>query len=115
MPHCIIEYSKDLESSSPPLKLIQAVHHAAIGSGLFETGHIRTRSIAYENFIAGYDVQSFVHVTLRILFGRNLQQKKDLSRRVLGELESMGLSSISLTVEVSEIERETYAKKIINI
>ena len=115
MPHCIIEYSKDLESSFQPEKLIEAVQNGALKSGLFEPGHIRTRSIAYENFIAGYEVQSFIHVTLRILSGRNQQQKKNLSERVLGELEKVDLSSISLTVEVHDIERKSYSKKVIKI
>ena len=112
MPHCVIEYSANLEAACPPARLVEAVQRGALGSGLFEPDHVRTRAIAYTQCISGHQATHFVHVTLKILSGRDQQQKKALSECVLGELESLGLSSISLTVEVSDMDRETYAKKI---
>lgn len=114
MPHCVIEYSKPLENSIHPAKLIEAVQNGAINSGLFEPSHIRARAIAYDDFVAGYQVQNFIHVTLKILSGRDQEQKKNLSEMVLSELYKIGMGSISMTVEVKDIERETYAKKIIS-
>jgi 5-carboxymethyl-2-hydroxymuconate isomerase len=113
VPHCIIEYSKTLASKIEPGELINVVHRAALESGLFEASHIRTRASGYEDHVIGYPVNDFIHVTLKILSGRNEQQKKQLTGLVLGELEKIGLTSISLTVEVVDIERETYARNII--
>lgn len=114
MPHCIIEYSQDMESIVQPVKLVEAVHKGVTNSDLFETSHIRIRAVPYENYISGYQVDYFVHTTLKILSGRNQQQKKTLSELVLRELEEIGLSAISITIEVADIERETYVKRIIN-
>lgn len=113
MPHCIIEYSKTLNSKVEAGKLIEVVHRGVLESGLFEANHIRIRATVYEDHVIGYPVKDFIHVTLKILSGRNQQQKKDLTGLVLGELDKMGLTSISLTVEVIDIERDTYSRKII--
>ena len=113
MPHCVIEYSKTLNSKVKPGELVEVVHSCVVSSGLFEASHIRTRAIVYEDYIIGYPVKDFIHVTLKILSGRNQQQKKGLTDLVLGELEKIVSTSVSLTVEVIDIERETYSRKII--
>lgn len=112
MPHCIVEYSQAIERTLRPEILVETVQQAALASGLFEPDHVRTRAIAYTRCISGHGAENFVHATLRILSGRDLRQKKALSERVLGELEGLGLSSVSLTVEVCDMDRETYSKKI---
>lgn len=114
MPHCIIEYSRSLESAIYTEKLIQAIQEAAISSDLFEASHIRARAMPYDHFISGYQVENFIHITLKILSGRSQQQKKRLSEMVLKALEGMGLHSISLTVEVVEMDKATYSKKILH-
>ncbi len=114
MPHCVIEYSKTLDSIVKRGVIVEAVHSGAVKSGLFEASHIRTRATVYEDYVIGYPVNDFIHVTLKILSGRNQQQKKGLTDLVLSELEKIGLTSISLTVEVIDIERDTYARKIIS-
>ena len=112
MPHCIVEYSDTLAAQVDPGELTEAVYQGALISGLFEPSHIRVRALAYESFFAGYEVDDFIHVNLKILSGRSSQQKKQLTEAVLTELEDLGLASISLTVEVADIDRETYARKI---
>ena len=114
MPHCIIEYSKTLNTRVEPGKLVEVVHESVLESGLFEANHIRVRAAAYEDHVIGYAVNDFIHVTLRILSGRNQQQKKELTERVLAALEMIGLTSISITVEVIDIDRETYSRKIVS-
>ena len=113
MPHCIIEYSKTLNTRVEARRLVEVVHKAVLESALFEPSHIRVRACVYEEHVIGYPVHDFIHVTLKILCGRTQQQKKDLAERVLGELDSIGLTSISLSVEVVDIERETYSRKIV--
>lgn len=113
MPHCIIEYSKTLNRLVEARQLVEVVHKGVLESGLFEASHIRVRACMYEEHVIGYPVNDFIHVTLKILCGRNQQQKKNLTERVLDELDSIGLTSISLTVEVVDIERETYSRKIV--
>lgn len=55
----------------------------------------------------------FVHVTLKILSGRNTEQKLCLSGAVLESLKTLGLTSVSITVEVVDIDRGSYAKILV--
>ncbi|WP_426415311.1 5-carboxymethyl-2-hydroxymuconate Delta-isomerase [Aestuariirhabdus sp. LZHN29] len=113
MPHCIIEYSQELAANVDPGVLVDSVHAGAINSALFEEHAIKSRAIAYQYFRSGVQPQSFVHVTLRILSGRTLVQRKALSESVLSALTGLGLKGVSLTVAVEDMERESYAKVVV--
>ena len=108
MPHCIIEYSKNLEAA----QLIDAVYQGARKSKLFEDDDIKSRTMEFDHYQSGSTKNSFVHVTTKILSGRNLEQRSMLSRLILSELESLSIQSTSLTVEVVEMERTSYAKVV---
>ncbi|MGH1426802.1 MAG: 5-carboxymethyl-2-hydroxymuconate Delta-isomerase [Arenicella sp.] len=109
MPHCIIEHSKGLND----IELLQAVYQGALNSGLFSEYDIKTRAIAYECFQTGPEKQHFIHVVVKILSGRSPKQKIMLSSDVLTQLKSLSLSDISLTVEVVDIDKVSYAKQLI--
>ncbi|MEW6992575.1 5-carboxymethyl-2-hydroxymuconate Delta-isomerase [Colwelliaceae bacterium 6441] len=111
MPHCIIEHSSSIE----PVDLNKKVFLGALESNLFEPngGDIKVRSIAYEHYLTGSSKGSFIHVTLRILSGRSEQDKLLLSNSVMSKLKSIQLASASLTVEVVDIDRNSYAKQIV--
>ncbi|MBT3337793.1 MAG: 5-carboxymethyl-2-hydroxymuconate Delta-isomerase [Anaerolineae bacterium] len=113
MPHCIIEHSKGVKSLSSPINLIEAVHQGAFKSGLFREADIKARAISFEHYQVGNTELGFIHVTVRILSGRNEEQRTKLSNSVLAELEKLNLSSTSLTVEICEIDKESYAKMIV--
>ena len=113
MPHCIIEYSKEIENSLSPARLLKAVQQGAFNSGLFQERDIKTRTLSFEHYQVGNTELRFIHVTVRILSGRTAEQRANLSNSVLGTLEALGLSSTSLTVEICEIDKESYAKLIV--
>lgn len=112
MPHCIIEYSEDLESTVSPETLINSVYMGALNSQLFSADDIKTRSISFKHFTSGAVKQNFIHVAVKILSGRTLEQRSLVSSSVLKELNTLPLISISLTVEVIEIEKESYSKVV---
>ena len=113
MPHCVVEYASKLKNEVPTKLLLNAVYQGALKSDLFDPSDIKVRSVAYDDHQAGDVKLNFIHVSLRILDGRTTEQKHSLSNKVLDELLSFGLNDISLTVEVSDIERATYAKKVL--
>ncbi|MBT3315101.1 MAG: 5-carboxymethyl-2-hydroxymuconate Delta-isomerase [Anaerolineae bacterium] len=113
MPHCIIEHSKELGNSISPAKLIIAVHQGAFEAGLFREKDIKTRILSFKDYQVGSTKLNFIHVTVRILAGRSEEQRAILSNAVLSELEKLSLSSTSLTVEICEIDKESYAKKLV--
>lgn len=57
--------------------------------------------------------KAFIYVTVKILSGRNLEQKKSLSNLILSQLTTIDFPSTLLTVEVVEIEKESYARVMI--
>ena len=115
MPHCIIEYSREIEKFVEPKKMINAVYQGALESGLFNDGDIKTRSIAYDSYQSGSVKKAFVHVMVKIFSGRNLEQRKTLTDLILSKLKTIDFPSTLLTVEVIEIEKESYAKGEIQI
>ena len=112
MPHCIIEYARPLETRLSPTELVNAVYEGASRSELFEGPDIKTRAIAYEAYLTGTDTTAFIHVTVRILSGRSPEQKQRLSSTVAKRLADLGLTDISITVEIIDMERESYEKHI---
>ncbi|RDX39112.1 5-carboxymethyl-2-hydroxymuconate isomerase [Vibrio campbellii] len=111
MPHCIIEHSSPIE----PVELNQKVFLGALESNLFEPdgSDIKVRSIAYENYQTGSNKENFIHVSLRILSGRSEQDKLLLSNSVMSKLKSIQLVGASLTVEVVDIDRNSYSKQVV--
>tara|TARA_B110000211_G_C13794896_1_gene427899 strand:- start:153 stop:488 length:336 start_codon:yes stop_codon:yes gene_type:complete len=108
MPHCIVEYSQVLESAVDEIML--ALHKASMTSGLFSEKSIKVRAMPYKHaLVAGVEAQ-FVHVTARIFAGRTLEQKAQLSRQILLGIEQIVLKDCSLTVEVIDIDEQSYAK-----
>ena len=112
MPHCIIEYSKEIEKSVEPKQLINAVYQGALMSDLFKADDIKTRSIGYDNYQAGSIKKAFIHVSVKIFSGRTLEQKKTLSSSIMSQLKMIDFPSILLTIEVLDIEKESYGKVV---
>lgn len=113
MPHCIVEYSHGLTDVVDPQTINKAVFEGALKSALFEQNHIKTRSSVYQHYQTGSEKSEFVHVVMRILSGRTAEQRAHLSGLVLESLAALQLTSVSLTVEVVEMERFSYAKLVV--
>ena len=113
MPHCIIEYSKDLENLVKPLALINAVHQGVVTSKLFDESHIKTRTRAYSHYKTGTGDLRFLHVATYILSGRNSEQKVKLSQAILSHLELLGLTEVTITVQICDIDTESYSKAVL--
>lgn len=110
MPHCIIEYSKGLEAAISPDELSSVVFQGALESGLFTPADIKTRVIPYTSYQVGETTAGFVHVTARILAGRDETKKKNLSHHILQKLQQVDQPNTSYTVEVVDIDVASYAK-----
>jgi 5-carboxymethyl-2-hydroxymuconate isomerase len=111
MPHCVIEHSASIDGTT----LVTLVHKGALTSNLFEAegSDIKVRALAFDTYQTGSVDINFIHVTLNILSGRNLEQKSMLSQLVLEQLKSLSLIGCSISVEVADIDRASYAKVIV--
>ena len=110
MPHLIIEYSEQQAGPEQVEQMLDAVHRAANQTGLFEENHIRVRAVAYPHSLLGGTSGHFLHTQCRIHVGRSDEQKRDLSEVVLRALRGLGWAAQSITVEVVDMDRATYAK-----
>ena len=112
MPHCIIEYSNSIEPIADVSALVKSVYQGALASALFAPEDIKCRATPYAHCYSGSNSSNFIHVVLKILQGRDDQQKADLSRHVLTALEALPFTDISLTVEVVDIASSSYQKVV---
>lgn len=87
-----------------------SVHTGAESSGLFESSDIKTRAIPYRYYQVGVSQSSFIHVSSRILSGRNGVQKETLNSAIIGKLSILAFSNCSITAEVIDIHKESYVK-----
>ncbi len=117
MPHCILEYSAGVARKISKLSLLEAVFQGAQDSALFADNDIKTRAICFDDYSCGANLQDlegheFLHVEIKILAGRNIAQRASLSQQVLNRLSLLAISNLSMSVQITEIERESYAKTI---
>ncbi len=111
MPHCIVEHSSAIDGNT----LTALVFTGALQSKLFEADgiDIKIRALPYSNYQTGNEKIDFIHVTLKILSGRSIDQKSMLSQLVLQQLKTLSLINCSITVEVVDIDRASYSKVVL--
>jgi 5-carboxymethyl-2-hydroxymuconate isomerase len=110
MPHLIIEFADEPAVAKRIEPLVDAVHRAAVETGLFDESHIRVKAIPVAHYRVAGKVDPFLHVQCRIHAGRTEEQKRQLSEGVLAAIREQGLTVKSITVEVVEMDRGSYAK-----
>lgn len=113
MPHCIIEYSSGVADCIEIDDLVAAVHQGVLSSGLFDEYDIKTRALAYTHHRTGATRDSFVHVTVRLLSGRDDAQKVDLSEKLLATIEPLLPAVVSVGVEICDMHKDSYRKRVL--
>ncbi|MBU2966801.1 5-carboxymethyl-2-hydroxymuconate Delta-isomerase [Amphritea sp. 2_MG-2023] len=110
MPHCIIEHSASLKGE----ELLSPVFQGVLNSGLFtaDGSDIKVRGLPYSVYQTGNTNADFVHVTVRILAGRTDAEKQRLSAGVLATINALKLVDCSVTIEVVDIDRQSYSKTV---
>ena len=118
MPHIVVEYSGNLAGQIEPAALVARVHEAALRTGVFPLGGIRTRAAERSCYrIAdGHPDNAFVHVVLRIRRGRDLETRRrageDVFRALCEYLEPIfQRSPLAISLEVQEIDPELSFKR----
>ncbi len=116
MPHLILEYSDDLPAPVD-FDALFARLHAALAEAGFPLAQIKSRAVPLRTYRVGAGVPGavFAHLTLGILSGRDLEQRRLVGERLLGILREAFAAAwderpCDLTVDVREMERGTYAK-----
>lgn len=111
MPHITVEYSANLEAQVSPRRLVDALHKAALATGVFPLGGLRTRAERRDIYAVadGDPDNAFVAVVARIGEGRDAATRKRVASALMAALEAetaeaFGSRGLGLTVEVQEID-----------
>jgi 5-carboxymethyl-2-hydroxymuconate isomerase len=107
MPHIIVEHN--IEDNDVVQSLCGALHDELCGAETVKPEAVKTRALKVQNLILGLedDVSFFVHVTLKLLPGRDDDLKKKMTGSLLKVLEGkLGFGSFS----VEAMELESYTK-----
>ncbi len=118
MPHQIIEYSANLESSVDIDALVTVLHETAAGIDALPIGGLRTRAVARQHYrIAdGHPDNAFINVVLRLAPGRPFDVRKaageKLYEALCDYLEPVFTSSpLAISYEIQEIDADLRWKK----
>lgn len=78
MAHIVIEYSANLRDRLDLPAFLAEVHQAALASGVFPIGGIRTRAYEAKHYVIadGHPDNAFVHLSLKVGHGRDLETRK---------------------------------------
>lgn len=111
MPHLTVEYSTNLERRVDMAAVVRAVHEAALGTGVFPEGGIRTRAARRDLFLVadGNDENAFVHVSARIGAGRSDEIRRKAGERIFESLSAVledayASGPLAISLEISEID-----------
>ncbi|MFO1351088.1 MAG: 5-carboxymethyl-2-hydroxymuconate Delta-isomerase [Gammaproteobacteria bacterium] len=111
MPHIVVEYSTNLAPRIDVAALLRALHRAALDTGVFPIGGLRTRAAPRQDYVIadGHPDNAFVHVTLRIGHGRDLATKQRAGDRVFGALCAFldpvfRTTPLGISLEIQEID-----------
>lgn len=111
MPHIVVEYSANIRDRLELPRLIESLHTTAIGTGVFPIGGARTRAAERTHYrIAdGHPDNAFVHVSLMIGAGRDMETKKRASQAIFDALVAhtaplFAQIPLGLTLEVRELD-----------
>ena len=110
MPHIIVEYPESSITDQEISKMLRIIHERVASSGLFEKSHIRTRAYPFKKYTHGASDKPYLHIQARIKSGRDSNQKKILSSRILQGVTSLDLPVSVITVEIIDMDRESYSK-----
>lgn len=110
MPHIIVHHPVGLPGNARLETLLDQLHRTVVGTGLFDESHIKLRTLPFVHFRNGGQQGPYLHIELRIKPGRSKQQKTQLSQIVLQTVREEELQVDTITVEVVEMDADSYAK-----
>lgn len=111
MPHLFVEYSANLDHVLDIPRLVAAVHAAALETGVFPIGGIRTRAERRDIYAIAdcHPDNGFVYVQARIGKGRTPEVRQKAAEHIFAEVKSETAKvfvsrPLGLTLEIVEID-----------
>jgi len=119
MPHIHLEYSDNIENlETKPILL--ALNKALVeGAYVGSANEVKSRVICQHDYVIGFGdaSQAYVHAKVSLLTGRSVELQQEISQLLLTTLEQhlpkQSQVSLQICVEILEMQKATYSKKII--
>lgn len=112
MPHFVVDASLDVMAVFRAAGGMRAVHDCAVGTGHFDAKSVKVRCFATDDYLISGERQGFLHVTAHILSGRDQGTKALIAAAVLECLNGLNLPAASISVDVQDMDRAVYCKKL---
>lgn len=118
MPQLTLEYTRNIDDSELKLgDILAELHQTLADKGGIDLAAFKSRARRLDTFrIGDGDPQgAFVHLEVALFSGRSLELKQALGHRCLDVLkkhfaEALQAHTMQITVEMREIDRESYLK-----
>ena len=118
MPHLVIECSDNLRARVDIPALLERVHAAAMSTGIFTAGSLRTRLAERHDYVIadGDPANAFLHAVLRIRQGRDPATRRRAAETVFKALcedldATFQAAPLAISLELQEIDSETSFKR----
>jgi len=118
MPHIVVEYSAGLRERLNLDEFIAALHSAALQTGVFPIGGLRTRAYEPSHCLVadGHPENAFIHISLKVGHGRDLETRKRACETIFAaackQLSALyERSPLAISLEMQEIDPVLTFKK----
>ena len=113
MPHIVVEYTDTLSDRVDIPKLLSDLHDDLAERETVDIHAIKTRAIPVQYCVVGdgENPDKFIHITLRLLPGRNDDLKKEMAQGLFDiAVKERHDDRISISVEVVDMHAASYTK-----
>ena len=93
--------------------VMQITYDSGVASGLMQASHIKVRARPYDYYRLVNEGDSFLHVTVFLLDGRTDEQKEQVAVILRENLQSYLASVTSVRVDIRDMNRQAYKKRIL--
>jgi 5-carboxymethyl-2-hydroxymuconate isomerase len=111
MPHFIIDCSENVLRRRAADEIMQEVFDAALSTNLFIASEIKVRINPFTYYNNGNTLDNFIHVFSYIMEGRNDEQKGNLSKIIVTQLNALLPEVPVISINVMEFEKSNYFNK----
>ena len=114
MPHFVIEYPRSVESTIDIKPMMVLVAELGARSGVMNARDIKVRAIAYDHYQWNDGSSEFIHLTVYLLDGRTVEQRRGLAELLRAGLAEAYPSIGSISVDIREMDSEVYKKRVLS-
>lgn len=111
MPHFVVDCSQGILRQHSQDEILARLHRAVDSTGLFEESDIKVRVNPFPVYAVGGGKEDFIHVFSHIMQGRTIEQRANLSKRIVSELADMFPTIHRIATNVAEFEKATYLNR----